>query len=171
MAEYTLTNADLIHGGHLMLLMDNEPIAFATNHQLNKTLNTQSISCKDMGDNETVLPQSKSYEITTSNLYSLNGYHKLNAAFEGMKTVGVYFGETTYNNAGQASIVGGATGLGAQNWAATGFGESGIGYITSLNVVAGSGETATFEATIQVSGGLTPVGAPTGIYGPAGTNG
>lgn len=165
MSKYNLTNADIIKGGHLMLILDGEPLAFATNHQLNKTLNTQSISCKDMGDNEAVLPQSKSYEVTTSNLYSLAGYQKLNTAFENMSTVGVYFGETTYNQASnQASIVGGATGLNQDNWSATGFGESGIGYITSLNVTAGSGDNATFEATIQISGGLTVTGA-TGIQG------
>lgn len=157
MSAYTLNNADIIKGGHLMLILDGEPLAFATNHQLNKTLNTQSISCKDMGDNETVLPQSKSYEVTTSNLYSLSGYQKLNTAFENMSTVGVYFGETNYNQTSeQKSIVGVQ---GAQNWTTSGFGESGIGYITSLNVTAGAGDNATFEATIQISGGLTATGA------------
>ena len=163
MSEYNLTNADIISGQHLMVFVNSEPIAFATNHQLNKTLNTQSISTKDHGTNEAVLPQSKSYEITTSNLYSLktNGYHTLNAIFESMKPCTVYFGESSSNNLNQDSIVGVQ---GAQNWATSGFGESGQAYITSLNVVAGSGDNATMEATFQVSGGLTRIGAPTGIY-------
>jgi len=157
MAAYSLTNADVIKGGHLMVLIGDTPIAFATSHSLSKTLNTQEISTKDHGDNAAVLPQSKSYEITTENLYSLSGYQTLNAAFENMTLVDIYFGETTYNqSSGQDSIVGVQ---GAQNWAATGFGESGKAYITSLQVTAGAGDNATFSATFTISGGLTATGA------------
>lgn len=154
MAAYNLTNADVIKGGHLMILIDDDPLAFATSHSLSKTLNTQEISTKDHGDAAAVLPQNKTYELTTENLYSLAGYQKLNTAFENMTEVNVYFGETTYNQtSGQASIVGVE---GAQEWAKTGFGESGKGYITSLQVTAGAGDNATYSATIRISGTLTP---------------
>ena len=44
MANYSLTNADIIKGGHLMVFLNDEPIAFATSHSLSKTMNTQEIS-------------------------------------------------------------------------------------------------------------------------------
>lgn len=153
MAAYNLTNADVIKGGHLMILIGGTPLAFATSHSLSKTLNTQEISTKDHGDAAAVLPQNKTYELTTENLYSLSGYQTLNTAFENMTEVEVYFGETTYNqSSGQASIVGVE---GAQNWSASGFGETGKGYITSLQVTAGAGDNATYSATIRISGTLT----------------
>lgn len=152
MAEYNLSNADIIKGGHLMILINNEPIAFATSHSLSKTLNTQEISTKDHGDSAAVLPQNKTYTLSTENLYSLTGYKALNTIFENMTLVDVYFGETTYSQAsGQASIVG----VNGTNWAKSGFGEQGKGYITSLQVTAGAGDNATFSAEIAITGSLT----------------
>ena len=57
MANYTLTNNDIIKGGHLMVFLNDEPIAFATSHSLSKTLNTQEVATKDHGDYAAVLPQ------------------------------------------------------------------------------------------------------------------
>lgn len=166
MAAYNLTNADVIKGGHLMILIDGEPLAFAQNHSISKTLNIQEISTKDGGDTVAVLPQNKTYELTTENLYSLAGYQKLNTVFENMTEVNVYFGETTYNqNKSQASIIGVE---GAQNWSQSGFGETGKGYITSLQVTAGAGDNATYSATIRISGTLT-ANTATGTSGKTGT--
>lgn len=156
MAEYTLSNADIIKGGHLMVFLNNEPIAFATSHSLSKTLNTQEISTKDHGDFSAVLPQNITWEITTENLYSLQGYQALNTAFNNMQEVTVYFGETNYaqgKDKVQNSIVG--TNPASTNWTKTGFGESGKAYITSLQVTAGAGENATFSATFTGNGSLT----------------
>lgn len=154
MANYSLTNADIIKGGHLMVFLNDEPIAFATSHSLSKTMNTQEISTKDHGDFSAVLPQNITWEITTENLYSLNGYKALNTAFNNMQEVTVYFGETNYTQDGvQNSIVG--TDPAATNWTKTGFGESGKAYITSLQVTAGAGENATFSATFTGNGSLT----------------
>lgn len=150
-------NSDVIKGGHLMVFVADasgnlNPIGFATSHTLSKTLNTQQISTKDHGDSAAVLPQNISWEITTENLYSLNGYQALNNAFKEMKEVTVYFGESTYaQNTAQASIVGVD---GATDWAPTGFGESGYAYITSLDVTAAAGDNATFSATFTGNGTL-----------------
>lgn len=153
MAAYNLTNADIIKGNHLMVFLNGEPIAFATSHSLNKTLNTNEISTKDHGDYAAVLPQNITWEITTENLYSLSGYQKLNTAFNTRALVTVYFGESSYDQDNtQASIVGTS---GATDWTTDGFGETGQAYITSLQVTAGAGDNATFSATFTGSGSLT----------------
>ena len=164
--SYNLQNSDLIKGNSLMILLNGEPVGFATNHQLSKTWNVNEVSAKDFGDGVGLLMNSKTYELTTSNLYSLAGYQKLNNIFEYKQEITVYFGQTNYNQTStQESIVGVQ---GAQGWSATGYGESGKGYIISLNVVAGSGDTATFEATIRINGTMTATGA-TGNVSPTGT--
>lgn len=146
-------NSDIIKGGHLMVFLNNNPIAFATSHSMSKTLNTQEISSKDHGDYGAVLPQNITWEITTENLYSLSGYQTLNTAFNQMQEVTIYFGESSYNQATtQDSIVGVD---GATDWTATGFGESGKAYITSLQVTAAAGDNATFSATFTGNGKLT----------------
>ena len=181
MATYNLTNADIIKGGHLMVFVDDDqsgvlkPIAFATSHSLNKTLNTQEISTKDHGDYSAVLPQNITWEITTENLYSLDSYQSLNAAFNEMQEVTVYFGESTYKQknavTGKLEVQGSIVGANPaqQNWDTSGFGESGKAYITSLQVTAGAGENATFSATFTGSGALISAAAPTGATGATGS--
>lgn len=165
--NYTLTNQDIIKGGHLMIFVEGNPIAFATSHSLNKTLNTQEISTKDHGDYAAVLPQNISWEITTENLYSLNDYKTLTNTFNQKKEVTVYFGESSYSQSStQESIVG----VQGANWTLGTFYEYGKAYITSLQVTAGAGENATFSATFTGNGGITPIDTgATGGFGPTGT--
>lgn len=154
MAQYTLTNADVIKGGHLMVFLEGNPIAFATSHSLSKTLNTQQISTKDHGDTAAVLPQNITWEVTTENLYSLTGYQALNTAFNNMQAVTLYFGESTYSQStAETSIV--EANPAKQNWTTAGFGETGKAYITSLQVTAAAGDNATFSATFTGTGSLT----------------
>lgn len=156
MAEYSLSNADIIKGGRLMIFLDDAPIAFSTSSTLSKNMNTQQVSTKDHGDFEAVIPQNITWEITTENLYSLQGYTALNTAFNAMKEVTVYFGESNYSQSTtQGSIVGNEPP--SQNWTKEGFGETGKAYITSLQVTAGSGENATFSATFSGNGSLSVV--------------
>lgn len=156
MAAYTLTNADIIKGGHLMVFLNGEPIAFATSHSLSKTLNTQEISTKDHGDFGAVLPQNITWEITTENLYSLSCYDTLNKAFNAMQEVTVQFGESTYSQDSVQNSIVGVTG--ATNWATGTKYEEGKAYITSLQVTAGAGDNATMSATFTGNG---IIGAPT----------
>lgn len=177
---YELKNQDIIKGGHLMVFVEGEPIAFATNHSLSKTRNTQEVTSKDHGDTTAVLPTTMTWQVTCENLYSLDGYSKLNYAFNQGVTVELYFGETTYNqDVNQRSIViddtSTLTNTAIYNWGATGFGESGKALITQLDVTAAAGENATFSATFQGSGDLNVVKnydnnniAAQGIYGPTG---
>lgn len=159
MANYTLTNGDIIKGGHLMLFVDENatgnyvPLAFATSHSLQKTLNTTEVSTKDHGDSPATLGQSITWQITTDNLYSVSGYRTINRIFNTMKPVKVAFGESTFDNSGQASIVAaqGSTQY-QQNWTPSGFYEEGQAVIQSLQVTAGAGDNATYSATLQGSG-------------------
>ena len=166
MAAYTLTNADIIKGGHLMVFLNNAPIAFATSHSLSKTLNTQEISTKDHGDFGAVLPQNITWEITTENLYSLDGYEKLTKAFGQMQEVTVQFGTSSYSQSNtQDSIVG----TSEDNWTVGTDYEEGKAYITSLQVTAGAGDNATFSATFTGNGKLEGKGrfvVPTGTTNP-----
>ena len=160
MAAYTLSNADIIKGGHLMVFVNNSPIAFATSHSLSKTMNTQEVSTKDHGDFAAVLPQNITWEITTENLYSLSGYNELNTIFNTMQPVTVQFGESSYSQtSAQASIVATTSGgTGGDNWTLGTKYETGQAYITSLQVTAGAGDNATFSATFTGTGDLTPTG-------------
>ena len=172
MANYTLTNNDIIKGGHLMVFLNDEPIAFATSHSLSKTLNTQEVATKDHGDYAAVLPQNITWEVTTENLYSITDYKKLNTAFKTRQTVKIYFGETTYaQDTVQGSLVG-ATPEKA-NWAIDGFGEEGDAYITSLQVTAAAGDNATFSATFTGTGELKDIQTPAtpGVTGVTGVTG
>lgn len=159
MADYTLKNSSIIKGGHLMVFLNDAPIAFATSHSLSKTLNTQDISTKDHGDYNAILPQTISWEITTENLYSLSGYAALNTAFNNRQAVTVAFGESTYSQSGtQASIVlpeDAQQNAANTNWELSGNYEEGQAYITSLQVTAGAGDNATFSATFTGTGDLT----------------
>ena len=154
MAAYELTNKNIIKGGHLMVMLEGQPIAFATSHSLSKTLNTQEVSTKDHGDFSAVLPQNITWEITTENLYSLSGYNTLNNVFNSMTEIEIYFGETSYDQENvQESIVGADPAK--ENWVRLGYGEEGKAYITSLQVTAGAGDNATFSATFTGNGSLT----------------
>lgn len=175
--SYTLTTNDIIKGGHLMVFYKDAnnnwvPLAFATSHSLQKTLNTTSISCKDAGYAEMVLPQSTTWQMTTDNLFSLAGYQALNESFEQMKTVQVIFGEATsantipatsttasHANEGEQSIIwdGDNNTPYAYNWQPkeAGYYEQGQAVISSLQITAGAGDNATYQATFQGQGTLT----------------
>lgn len=171
MATKTLNEAQIVKGGHLMIMLEEKttvegvettkfvPIAFATSHTFSKTLNTNEISTKDHGDYAAILPQNISWEATTENLYSLGGYKKLNKAFKKHEQVTVYFGETNYADPDEeGGIVNGE--ISANSWKTEGFGEKGQAYITSLQVTAAAGENATMSATFTGTGKLEDVETP-----------
>lgn len=168
MATRTLSDAQIVKGGHLMIMLEEKttvndaettkfvPIAFATSHTFSKTLNTNEISTKDHGDYAAVLPQNITWEATTENLYSLGGYKKLNDAFKQSKQVTVYFGETNYKDPGEEGGIVNEE-ISDNSWKKEGFGEQGKAYITSLQVTAAAGENATMNATFTGTGKLEDV--------------
>jgi hypothetical protein len=159
---YIRQNSDIIKGGKLMVFVGDEPIAFSTNHTLSLTRNTQEVSSKDHGDANAVLPTTQSWEITSENLMSTEGYSTILAAYLNGTPVTVYFGASTYNNSQENGIVGVGD---AANWAKEAWTDgaqtpnslnlTGTAYITSLSVNAPSGDNATYSVTFTGSGSIT----------------
>ena len=158
----TRQNSEIIKGSSLMVFMNGNPIAFATSHSFNKTLNTNEVSTKDHGDYTANIPGNISWEATTENLYSVAGWNAVNDAFKQKHEVVVGFGPAG-NYAGsvtstQAGIVGNENG----DWTPATAGTTGVAaveygkaLITSLQVTAAAGDNATFTATFTGSGELS----------------
>ena len=153
MANYSLTNADIIKGGHLMVFLNDEPIAFATSHSLSKTMNTQEISTKDHGDFSAVLPQNITWEITTENLFAESDYATLVDSMLAGQPVDVVF-------ANAASWVKTGIDNSSKTWTPDSAGTqlSGKALITSLTANANTGENATFSATFTGVGAISKSG-------------
>jgi hypothetical protein len=156
-----MTNNDIIKGGQLMLMIGGSTIAFATSHSLSLTRNTQEISTKDHGDASAVLPTTQSWEITSENLMSTDGFATVLDAYLNATQVTVYFGMTNY--AGypnqESGIVGTQSVWSKAQWpsggtSSTSLNLTGKGYITSATVNANAGENATMSITIQGSGSI-----------------
>ena len=157
----TLNNSDIIKGGQLMVFIGGSPIAFATAHTLNLTRNTQEISTKDHGDATAILPTTQSWEITSENLMSTDGFATVLDAYLNSTEVTVYFGMTNYKSysEGQEDGIVGVQGVQwakeawpAQATSSNSLNLEGKGYITSASVNANAGENATMSITIQGSG-------------------
>lgn len=171
MPTYIRQNNDIIKGGQLMVFIDGNPIAFATAHTLNLTRNTQEISTKDHGDATAILPTTQSWEITSENLMSTDGFATVLDAYLNSDEVTVYFGMTNYKSydEGQENGIVGVDG--ASNWTTETWTDGdttspkslnleGKGYITSASVNANGGENATMSITIQGSGKIARVTVP-----------
>ena len=150
-----MVNTDIIKGSKLMVFIGDSPIAFATSHSLNLTMNTTEVSSKDHGDFPAVIAQNISWEVTTENLYSDAGQTALWNAMKTMQPVTIKFAEASNysNTSAQQGIVGVQ---GAQGWTVdtSHIIASGTALVTSLSVNAPAGDNATISATFTGSGSL-----------------
>lgn len=151
-------NNEIVKGATLMVFLNGEAIAFATSHSFNKTLNTNEVSTKDHGDWTALIAGNISWEATTENLYSTNGWTAVNTAFKTKEPVTIAFGPTANYNNGNG-IVDPNGGENNYTPAQTGV-EYGKALITSLQVTAAAGDNATFTATFTGTGALSDT-APT----------
>lgn len=176
-------NSDIIKGSSLMVFMKQAsatgssvaPIAFSTSHNFNKSLQSQEIACKDFGDYTAVIPQTIAWEATTENLYSVDGWNKVNDAFDTKKEVIVAFGPASNYSASVTETQQGIVGNDRSNWTPAAQGATGLtsvqygrAYITSLQVTAAAGDNATFTATFTGNGELSysdPTQSPTSPTG------
>ena len=169
MAAYNLTNADIYKGNWLMVFLNDKPIAMATSHSLSLSTTTTEVSTKDHGDTPSVTVQSISWEITTENLYTVDGFNDLWTAMKTMQPVTVKFAPASnYSHSGQTGIVGVQ---GAQNWSPGTAIASGQAVISSLSVNAPSGDNATLSATFTGQGSLDQMSGTQGTQGAQGTQG
>lgn len=146
----TYTPATIIKGEELMLFdADGHSIAYATNHTLTITGETQDISSKDHGQYGATSVNKITWEITSENLYTDGAFDTLYTSMTGRAAITVYFGHHT-------SVTGTPADGDIAYWSQlAGQTYTGKAYITSLTVNANNGENATFSITLTGAGAFT----------------
>ena len=145
-------NTKIIKGDDLMGFIDGKSLAFATSHTLTLGTETFDVASKDHGAFSAVIPSVLTWEVSTENLYSVNGFKTLQDAWLQKKKVQIVFGHSTDGTHNED-----AHELQAENWTpyvTEGY-LKGDAYITALSVNANHNENATFSATFSGCGPLT----------------
>lgn len=160
----TRNNTDIVKGDELWLFIgetaSTAPIAFATQHSLNRSLNTTSVSSKDHGNTSYVIPGEGSWTCSTEALYSVDGYTSVMDLFDAGELIYVTFGKIANYNA--EGIVDNSNALWSMTPSTgTNVVWNGKGYITSLQASGGHGDSATFSIEITGVGPLTKATLPT----------
>lgn len=144
--------AQIIKGKDLMLFdSTGNSYAYATNHTLTITAETSDISSKDHGIWGASEISKYSWEITSENLFTVDGY---NSMFDNMLTgnaITVRFGLKKETDNSKTVADGDLN-----KWTAstTGYYEGKV-FITSLTANANNGENATYSVTLTGSGKIT----------------
>ena len=171
--SYLRDNSNLVKGDELWLFLGTQqgnevPTCFAQQHSLNRSLSTTSVSTKDHGNTNYVVPGEGSWTCSTEALMSMTtsdtnsmAFIDVMDAYDNGDLVYVKFGKlSNYVEKGivdvDTSDLPAATQAG---WAlATPYWE-GKGYITSLQASGGHGDSATYSIEITGIGPLTKVTA------------
>lgn len=142
-----------IKGQELMLFVNGKSIAYATNHTLNLSAELADVSNKDEGSGDWKVQEVKqmSWEATTENLYSVDGYNSLFTLMTAKTPITAVFAPKTETD---INVPSGGT------WTATS-GYTGQVIINSIAVNAQVGDYATFTVNFTGVGALT-------AYTPAG---
>lgn len=163
---YIRQNTQLVKGDELWLFVgtasgSEKPTCFATQHSLNRSLNTTSVSSKDHGNTSYTIPGEGSWTCSTEALMSISTTDTGAMAFDDMMdafTTGAFvyvkFGKiSNYTGAGIVDVDA------ATDWTLATPYWTGKGYITSLQASGGHGDSATFSIEISGVGPLTKVTA------------
>lgn len=150
-------------GNDLMLFVDVDgtgtykSVAFATNHTLTLSTETEEVQSKDSGYDGATMAKKTTWELTSENMYIESEFIKL---FEKMYSNDKYLKVAFGTTAGDAK-----TGLtqddqidpATSNYtpATTGFIKYGTALISSLTLNAQAGENSTYSLTLTGSGSLT----------------
>lgn len=142
-----------IKGQELMLFVNGKSIAYATNHTLNLSAELADVSNKDEGSGDWKVQEVKqmSWEATTENLYSVDGYSSLFTLMTAKTPITAVFAPKTETD---INVPSGGT------WTASS-GYTGSVIINSISVNAQVGDYATFTVNFTGVGALT-------AYNPAG---
>lgn len=142
-----------IKGQELMLFVNGKSIAYATNHTLNLSAELADVSNKDEGSGDWKVQEVKqmSWEATTENLYSVDGYDSLFTLMTAKTPITAVFAPKTESD---INVPSGGT------WTASS-GYTGNVIINSIAVNAQVGDYATFTVNFTGVGALT-------AYTPAG---
>ena len=142
-----------IKGQELMLFIGGKSIAYATNHTLNLSAELADVTNKDEGSGDWKVQEVKqmSWEATTENLYSVDGYSSLFTLMTAKTPITAVFAPKTETD---INVPSGGT------WTASS-GYTGQVLINSIAVNAQVGDYATFTVNFTGVGALT-------AYTPAG---
>lgn len=158
MPTYLRQNSEMVKGDELWLFISTDngttfkPTCFATQHSLNRSMNTTTVSSKDHGSSSYIVPGEGSWTASTEALMSItttdNGamaFTDMMDAFQTQSLVSVRFGKlSNYTGTGIVGVDGASEWqLGYPYW-------EGQAYITSLQASGGHGDSATFS--IELSG-------------------
>ena len=162
MADNNNTAPTIIKGDELMIFVGGSAIAYATSHTLSLTGNTIDISSKDHGFWGASDVGNLTWEATTENLYTEDGFDGLFTAYLAKTPVTIVFGYASNYNV-NGLLLGETAGTGDTRpsaWtAANNKGYQGSAVITSLTVNANTGENATFSCTFTGKGAIINLGA------------
>lgn len=149
------TTNQIRKGNDLMVFLDGVALAFATNHTLTLTTETEDIQSKDNGYDGAVLPKRVTWEIQSENLYIDGEYEKLFDAMASQQAVSLSWG--TPQGDTSDSITSGSVPyqMPDKEWDEPDEAYRGNAFITSLTVNAQAGENATYSVTFTGSG---PIG-------------
>lgn len=157
MADNNNTAPTIIKGDELMIFVGGSAIAYATSHTLSLTGNTIDISSKDHGFWGASDIGNLTWEATTENLYTEDGFDGLFNAYLAKTPVTIVFGYASNYNV-NGLLLGATAGTGDTRpsaWtAANNKGYQGSAVITSLTVNANTGENATFSCTFTGKGAI-----------------
>lgn len=140
---------NIIKGRNLMLFdAQGKSIAYATNHTLSLSAESQDTSSKDHGVWGASEINKITWEITSENLYTTDAFDSLFDIMMTKAAVDVYFGLKAEADDGKNVVDGDYT-----NWSKLTSGSyKGKAFITSLQANAANGENATFSVTLTGSG-------------------
>ena len=144
----------IIKGKDLMLFDSNgKSYAYATNHTLTITAETSDVSSKDHGIWGGSEVAKYSWEITSENLYTSEGYSDMFDTMITGQAITVRFGLKT--DTGSQTVADGDL----ANWTAGSHYYTGKVIITSLVANANNGENATYSITLTGTGALSKAGS------------
>ena len=158
-------NSNIVKGDELWLFIGESatthPICFATQHQLSRSLSTNSVSSKDHGSSNYVTPGEGTWTCSSESLMSIadgpNGayaFEKLMDLYEAQAEIYVKFGKIS-NYTGTGIVDVDVTGTPQANgWTMDTPYWEGKGYITNLQASGSHGDTATFSIEITGNGPL-----------------
>lgn len=165
----------ILKGDDLMIFdASGRSIAFATSHTLTLTADSQEISCKDSGVWKDNFITKMSWEVSSENLYSEDGYKDLFDKMVEGKAIQIYFGKadaTKYAKKSSDSwsddnaLTDKSYGINSpeEAWTVKGqYAYVGKAVISSLTLNAASGDNATYSATFTGTGKLQVVESATG---------
>lgn len=163
MSQISADSSKIIEGNKLMVWLNTQSIAMATNHTLTISTETNEISNKDLGSGTWAASSIKrfSWEASSDNMYTISAYKKLFQLMTNKTKVLLTFGVPSSDSliAGDAS-----TGFADWTWQNPSTGSrptgedctlQGEAYITSLDVQAPNDDQATFSCTFTGVGALS----------------